>query len=176
MNTKTIAIVVGVVVVLGAGYFFFTKSPVYTDKGSQAVNPLYEKSDSGKFTGTIAGLAARGGDYQCMFDSSTAESQSTGTVYSSGGRVRGEFKTMAEGVPVDSYMIQSGGYVYIWTSAYPTGFKTKVAASDSTNPAEGTSGQYADANQSYDYDCQGWQADASLFELPAGVTFMDAGK
>jgi hypothetical protein len=186
MNTKTIAIVIGVIVVLGAGYYFYSNSPTYSNNSTTGTNPLYQGTDTtkpatgtthpssvvsatGKFTGTMAQLASRGGAYKCTFDASTAAAQSTGTTYVSDGKVRTDFKTVAGGVPVQSHMIQTGGYIYMWTTIAPTGVKIKVGPVDST-PA-GQNAQYNAANASYTYDCQGWTADVSEFQFPSGVTF-----
>lgn len=183
MNTKTIAIVVGVIVVLGVGYYFYTQSPTYSASNRVGTNPLYEGSETdtttpgssdevsatGNFTGTMAELAARGGSYKCTFDALTAASQSSGTVYVSAGKVRGDFTTGASGATVESHMLQLNDYIYMWSAMAPSGVKVKVGPVDST-PA-GQNAQYTAANASYDYDCQGWQADSSLFQFPPNVTF-----
>jgi hypothetical protein len=191
MNTKTIAIVVGVIVVLGAGYYFYSTSPTYSNSGTAGTNPLYQASHTsppsntsssaqvtatGNFTGTMAALASRGGAYKCTFDASTAQAQSKGTVYVSGGKSRSDFQTVAEGIPVDSYMIQMDGYVYTWTSLTPGGFKMKVAVPVAGTSVTAGSAQYANMSHSYNYDCQGWQSDVSLFQLPPNVTFTDVSK
>jgi hypothetical protein len=187
MNTKTIAIVVGVVVVLGAGYYFYSQSPTYqnnnstvgtADHPSQAtsVTPNTNPGSStgkqvtaaGNFTGTMAQLASRGGSYKCTFDNSASGADTKGTVYVSADKVRGDFTTTAQGVPAVSHMLQLNGYTYMWSTITPAGVKLKIAP---TNPANPTNAQYAVASASYHYDCQGWQQDSSVFQIPASVTF-----
>lgn len=175
MNTKLVLAVVAGVVVVGAGAFIAingaTKSAL-TDEGSeqQATQP----AQAGAFQGSFADLAARGGDWKCTVDAqaSTGAGQalSSGVVYVSGRKVRGDFTSTVQGIGrVDSHLMADGTDVYSWTSLYPQGMKTKMAASgDETTE---TSGQGADANQKYSYHCEPAQADASLFIAPTNVTF-----
>ncbi|MDO8514239.1 MAG: hypothetical protein Q7S50_01715 [bacterium] len=166
MNSNLlIGLVVGAVVVVGGGYYLLSggSAPATDTTGAQA----------GKFKGSLAEMAARGGSWKCTVDSSTGQSVSSGVTYASGGKVRADFKTSVSGYgAVESHMMADGQYVYTWSSVMPQGIKTKMTAGATAGGSAGTaSGQSADADQSYSYDCQPWTADASLFVLPASVTF-----
>lgn len=166
MNIKIIAIIIGIVVIVGGGYYFYQQQ-------DKTVREYGSGQASGRFSGSLQDLAARGGAYRCTFAHESAAAVSEGTVYVSGSDIRGDFSSEAQGLAVESHMIQSGGYVYVWSPMMPQGFKSKSDADSAGTPA-GMSGQYADLTQSYDYDCEAWSGDQSTFALPAGVTFIGA--
>lgn len=172
-----IGLVVGAVVVAGGGYYLMKKGSSSAGESSRTEQglPKDEAAQGGKFNGSFASLATRGGSWKCTIDSSTAESISSGVTYVSGGNVRADFSTKVQGYgTVDSHMLVSGQDVYTWSSMMPKGIKTKMMSQGSGGTA--TSGQGMDANHSYSYDCQPWSADASTFALPTGVSFMTVGQ
>lgn len=184
MSSKIIAIVIGVVVLIGAGYMMYTNKANTLDDaaggtslaGSEDAgrNDTPDTTMGGAFRGSLFDLAARGGNYQCTFSSAADGTQSSGTVYVSGNMVRGNFKSVSSGTMMESHMITRDGYVYTWSPAMSTGMKLMMQGSGTGTT--GTQGNYADANQQYDYDCDSWNLDASQFELPSGVQFMQFGQ
>lgn len=184
MNTKTIAIIAAVVVLAGGGYYFFTtNSPAservttgdVTGDGTSDVTAPRDSATgqaSGRFSGTVGELVARGGNYKCSVYSGTTVSDSTGTVYVAGGQLKGDFTSDVNGTQTETHMVQTGGYMYVWTSAAPQGFKSKVAAG-AFSGTTGTTGSYSNADQSYSYDCQPWSPSPSAFALPSGIQFID---
>ncbi len=171
MNTKTIAIVVAAVVVLGGGYYFYAHRSASPSMYGDA-DATQDKGANGTFSGSLQDLMARGGNYKCTFDSSTADAQSSGTVYQAPGKTRGDFVSKAQGVTVMSHMISMDGYVYTWTDISPVGYKTKVTPTSASAPAYGSESAQGGANQAYNYDCVAWSPDASVFTLP-NITFTD---
>ena len=174
MKTNLIVgLVVGAVVIVGSGYYLMTKSSSFTGDSKRASQE--QTAQAGKFSGSFASLAARGGSWKCTVDSSTAQSVSSGVTYVSGGNVRADFSTKVQGYgTVDAHVLVNGQDVYSWSSVMPKGIKTKMVAQGSGGTA--TSGQGMDANQAYSYDCQPWTPDASTFALPTGVSFMTVGQ
>lgn len=191
---KMIIGIAAAVVVIGAGAYFLlkpahdsaptgahptTESTGTTESGSMGTigtTPTGQtttqpaSNEGGTFSGSIHDLAGRSGSWKCVVQSGTIQSISAGTVHVSGGKVRGDFTSNVSGYgAMESHMIADGTYVYTWTSAYPTGFKSKMTAA----PQGGTqtSGQGFDANANYRYDCQPETADPSLFVVPANITF-----
>lgn len=170
--------VVAAVVVLGAAALYFVMNPgmqsgMNADTGSNAEQK--KMSGDGAFSGSLADLLGRGGDWQCTFTSESDVANSSGTVYVSGAKLRGDFASVVPQLnqTIDSHMIQSDGYVYVWTSLTPQGFKAKttIGTPDGTTQFQG---QGVDINQQYNYNCAPWAVDGSKFELPAGVTFAGA--
>jgi hypothetical protein len=168
--------VVAILVIGGGAYFLMNGAPA-GEQGTQNMNQesSADTSSGGAFSGSIADLSARGGEWKCTVDSSAntgaGQAISSGTVYVSGKSVRGDFTTSVQGFgTVESHMIADGSNVYVWSSAMSQGFKMNMTASGGSGSAA-TSGQGMDINQNYSYDCQPAQASASLFAPPANISF-----
>lgn len=125
------------------------------------------------FEGSTKELMARGGNHKCTFTQDVENSKSTGTVYISGVKLRGDFLSAVTAggstLNVESHMISDGAFMWTWSSMMPTGFKTKV---DQTASAD-TSKQGFDANQKLEYTCMNWTPDEGQFVLPTTVTFAE---
>lgn len=178
-----IGFIVGAVIVAGGAYYFISK-PSATDMGRVAANTetagetQQQEAKAGAFSGSIQALLGRSGSWKCVIDVKTTQSISAGTTYVSNGKVRGDFTSSVQGYGnIESHMIADGGYAYTWSSVYPQGFKIKLDLSKTNAQGNtGTSGQQSfDVNQNYSYDCQPWSADASLFTVPASVSFKEIG-
>ena len=132
-------------------------------------------TDQDNFEGSTAQLMARGGDHKCTFDQTVENSHSTGTVYISNGKMRGDFKSdvsaAGTNMSVESHMISDGEFMYTWSSMMPTGFKMKIdqASSPSDEAGQGT----FDANMKLSYDCAPWSPGSSQFTLPSSITFTE---
>jgi len=171
--SKTIAgiLVVGVVVV--GGYFIFKgKTPESTavTKGEQTEAKPAETGKKMAFSEFVK----QGGSYKCDVKQAMSDIQNSGTVYMSGGKMRGEFSTIAEGRPMQTSFIFRDGYSYTWSSMMPSmGFKMKVAT-DTASTSGDASGTYSwNAKQIGDYNCVAWTGDETKFTVPTSVTFRD---
>lgn len=124
------------------------------------------------FAGSFNDLMARGGEYKCTFVSNTEVGTSTGTVYIDGERIRGDFQSSVQitGQNIESSMINDGEFSYVWSSLMNTGFK--VANSNDKTEGESVDTGF-DYDQQLDYDCQSWNVDSSVFNLPEGVEFKE---
>ena len=120
-------------------------------------------------------LMASGKSQKCTVESSTANSQSQGTIYFGNGKMRGDFTSTASGKTFVSHMINDGTTVYTWTDGMSMAVKMSVSAMDSmtTKPASTQNPQAVDPDAKYDYKCSGWSVDNSVFALPAGINFTD---
>ena len=101
---------------------------------------------------------------------------SEGTVYISAGKIRGEFTTTAEGKLIETSLIVTDGYQYIWSSAMQGGFKMKIpdiATSSASTNTETTGTYYWNAEQIGDYDCVPWTTEESKFIPPVTIVFTD---
>ncbi len=164
---KTLAWVLVAVVVVGGAY--------YTLKGDKSGAP--EETTNREETGkkmAFSEFAKSGGSYKCEVKQSMSDFENSGTVYISGGMMRGEFSTIAEGKPIDTSFIYKGNIMYTWSSAMGAmGFKMEANPMASTEEAS-ASGTYSwNTSEVGDYNCVAWEADSSRFELPAGITFRD---
>jgi hypothetical protein len=165
--------IIGIVVVIvlaGGGYAIY--------RGMQAAMPASQDSqtststpqEAGTFTGSVADLSARGGDWKCTVDTkaSAGATAASGVVYVSGTRIRADYHSTVQGVgAVEAHLIADGTSVYSWSSMLPQGIKTEMSASQD----ESISALGDGANQSYTYDCDPAHADASLFVPPSNISF-----
>ena len=127
-----------------------------------------------KSSGSLAALVARGATVQCSVDQTNGGETTKGTVFVSGKKVRGDFQSTIPKVgPVESHMISDGEYVYVWSTMMPRGIKMKASAATPQDIPGKTAPTQNPYSQNYDYNCTAWGADASKFDLPAGVTFND---
>lgn len=175
MKLQYVAIILAVVIVAGAGFLLFGNS-----NSSSEGDVMMKEGDSmmqkeeGAFSGNLMDLAKRGGNYKCTFAHEFDAAQSSGTVYVAGDKIRGDFtsEVVAANLTVESHMIQSGGYTYMWSPMTPNGFKAKTTTEGGSGSAA-PSGQYADLTQEYAYNCSSWSVDQSMFELPSGIQFVE---
>lgn len=164
--SKANLIIFGIVgvAVIGGGVFFIAGR---SGEGPRSGDRLMEQNQR-----TIKGLIATGKDQKCTFSESNDISSSSGTVYFSKGKMRGDFEavTKAQGIKVISHMVVDGDTSYVWTENPKQGFKMGISEMEGTQGSSNTS-QSVDINQELDYDCDSWSPDSSKFELPTDITF-----
>lgn len=166
MSKNAIIGLVVAIVVVGGGAWFFAANPS-TEGGATGSQNV--QGESGKLT--FKELMLMGGSKKCEVAVNTPESPATGMVYVSGENVRSDIVAKPAnmgGTEVSAHMIKNGDYVYSWTDMMPQGVKVKLTAAESAGASAGY-----DANAEVDYSCSAWIADASYFEVPSGVTFME---
>jgi len=179
-------IIFSVLILSGLGLLIFTnnkKDEVNTDKdksgqevSQESKNEQTENIQSKDFTEktTLTKLMEKGGSYICTFINNTQIEESTGTVYISGKKIRGDFisKVSIPGLPsmddINTYMISDGESSYTWSSMSGEGYKVPIAEQDKTVTQSDTS---VPTNQELDYKCVAWVADQSKFSLPTNITF-----
>lgn len=167
MNNKVI-IGIAVVVALVVGGYLFTRnsnnsSDVMSD--NQTAAPAEQTSMQ---TGSIKSLIDSGQNRKCTFHTSTADYDSTGTIYAGGGKMRGDFSANVHGTASVTHMIYDGSTSYGWIEGNSSGFKMSLDANAQTANANA---QAVDPNKNYGFSCESWSINNSMFELPAGVEF-----
>ncbi len=175
MITKIIA---GVLVLGSVSFFVFKndKAPAPADTSiEESVQENSSESLSKDFNEktTLAKLVEKGGNHKCTFGHTTQVGTSTGTVYISGKKIRGDFvsKVSIAELPglndINSSMISDGESIYTWSSMTPEGYKASVKQETSTT----TTQTNVPTNQELDYSCTAWMVDESKFSLPTHITF-----
>ncbi len=147
-----------------------------TGESPVATTPETESAeDVSVFSGSAKELMARGGNHKCTFTQEVENSKSTGTVYISGQKLRGDFKSdvtaAGANMSIESHMISDGEFMYSWSSMMPTGFKMKIAETGATATTTPSNQQSFDSNQKLEYTCVAWTPDEAQFTLPTNVTF-----
>jgi hypothetical protein len=171
--SKTIVsmLVVGVIIV--GGYFVITKNPK-KDTGDIKNGQQVESTKTEGKKMAFSAFVKQGGAYKCEVKQAFSDMENSGTVYMSGGNIRGEYTTIAEGRTIDTSFMLKDGYSYTWSSTLVNiGFKTKINTQvDGTNAVN--SGTYSwNASQIGDYNCEPWTTDEKMFEVPAGMSFKE---
>jgi hypothetical protein len=163
------------IVVLGIGAFLFTRSA--KPKTDQAVStsestPAPTEAPVAETKGSFKDLLAQKKDVSCtMSDPST---QSSGTIFVSSPKFRGDMTVAVNNQPMETHMISDGTYMHIWQEGTTRGTKFKVDINQTPAPATGSAQtQVTDLNKEVNLKCDPWTVDASKFTLPTNVQFSD---
>jgi len=135
-----------------------------------------ENGEKDIFTGKVTDLLQRGQDVTCTFESKDESTQTSGTVYIAGANenMRGDFTIETDEGTLTNHMIQKDGYSYIWSDAFPQGYKSEITEADAQTPQESSDEfENFDYDQDFDYTCRTWQVDSSRFQEPNDIEFVD---
>lgn len=120
-------------------------------------------------------LIALSGNHECKYEQVSQGSRSTNVVYLSNGKLRGEFRTTANGVSTANLMVYDGKNLYVWKEGQSTGTISQpktIAELPDVIPADITSGAVFGTNvNNASWDCHGWTTVPSLLVKPSYVTF-----
>jgi hypothetical protein len=171
---KTVLAIVAVIALAALGFAAYSltrNSSQDADKGQN------DSQDSG----TLADFFAQGADYSCTYSTSNAnETVSEANVYISNGGDQYYMETDYEenGEELTSYMIKDGEFAYTWVSNSDSGFKYTLDAESETSYTP-ESDDFSNNNASletafgYNYDCDPWTVNSSMFTPPSDVEFTD---
>lgn len=168
MNNKII-IGIAVVIAIAVGVYLMAGSDG-TDLASDNMS-AESATQASVENSSIKSLIENGENHQCTFSTTEEGYQSSGTVYTADGKMRGDFTSEVNGVKTMSHMIYDGSVSYVWTDGSNSGFKMAL---DANAQAQGQN-QAMDPNKNYKFDCERWSPDNSKFETPSGVQFSDLG-
>jgi hypothetical protein len=170
MNKKIVVVIVILILLLLGGGALVMKNKSTTPAGQSplggaTVEPT--KATAAEAKGTIKSLLTSGVPQSCTF-TSEKQASTSGTVYVSGGKMRGDFTTINEGQSMTGHLIIDSGYSYIWSDLLTRGMKVALTEGQSST-GSGTQGM--DVNQTVGYTCKPWSVDESKFTLPSNITF-----
>lgn len=167
---KTIGYVIGGIVVVAAIVVFAMNrgQDDSSSTGQEQGNMMNESSSAGGHK-TMRQLLVSS-NQQCTFSSADDNAQSSGKVYVAGGMMRGDFESTNDGQTAKSHMVIKDETMFTWMDGMNTGFKAILKSVE--NNATSTKDNSVDPNQELDFDCKGWSADSSMFDLP-NIEFMD---
>lgn len=159
-------------VVVGGGAWYAMQGTVEapTQETERAQVNEAPVSDIQNFSGSMQELMARGGSWTCDVASTAGGVTSSGSTYVANGMVRSDFSSNIPQVGnVESHLIVRDGLAYTWTSMMSQGFKFPVSQAE--GEAEVSAEVAAQMNQDYDFSCEPWVTDESVFALPNRITF-----
>lgn len=174
LATLAIVGIVAVLVVIG-GAVYFSGHSKGTGDGQDTKNDI---ALSG--SGTLRNLLSFGQNVKCTFTNSNELGTSSGTVYVAdrGNRVRGDFSFTGSQGTFESHMILRDQKNHVWGSGLPQGMIIPIPddqdAADADLSADSDSAS-PDFDQNVMYDCDTWSVNESMFDLPAGVEFVEVG-
>lgn len=168
---KKIIIILIILILLGVGaYLLMGRS--YQPPTSQVPVSQNKPTSSGTQTiqGTIKSLLSAGKSQKCTYSSNLESGSVGGVVYIANGKMRGDFVSVTEQTKINGHMIVDSGFSYIWTDMNKQGIKMAI---DQKVQPTGTSAnsQTPDINQTFNYTCQTWTEDNSMFTLPSDISF-----
>jgi hypothetical protein len=158
MNPKTTLLVLLALIVIGAGAFALTRT-------AQAPGGSDTAAVQGGST-TLKALLAAGIPQKCDFTDSTDGTETSGTVYVSGGKARSDVKATASGQTFTMHTLVEGDTMHSWIDETKMGMKMMNTSADTQS-----SNQSFDASKTLEYRCGAWVPDSSKFTLPTDITF-----
>jgi hypothetical protein len=171
-RTIVVILIIGAIAI-GAALYLRTLPQFSGQENKTPVAQKESKNNSKSTSNTLKILLATKTPQKCTY--SVESAATSGTVYVSNGKVRGDYATTVEGKPMSGHVIVSGGYSYVWSDGNTQGFKMAMnlneVASISGDIENRASSQMPDLNQKVDYNCSAWAADEKLFAPPSDVTF-----
>ncbi len=164
MNIK-IVISALLIIAAASGIYFFTK-----DNKSEVddVKQSAEVFEKGKFTD----LVNSNQDLKCTFNHDDGENISSGTVYfkSGGEKISADIDIVESRVnEMKLGLIRKDGFNYIWSDVFG-GVKNVVTDNNSFFESSEDS---PINEEDTEFNCETWQVDESVFELPEGVSFQE---
>lgn len=171
MNKKLgVIIVIIVLLLLGGGAFVMSHKSTKSTAAQTAtttVNPTETAANKGTL-GSLKSLMTSALPQTCTF-STQKQASTNGTIYVSGGKLRGDFTSTNQGQTINGHMLVDSGFSYIWTDLNKQGMKVAITEAQVNTAANS---QAMDLNQDVSYSCKPWVADESKFTLPTDITFM----
>lgn len=166
MNKKLIAPIAVVIILIIGGFLFLNKSQVAVPAQTNTTNQVTDTAQKSSFLD----LFKSGTNQTCVI----TQDQNSGTVKISGDKSRVDMTTTSESKSIETHVIASADYLYMWNSESKDGFKFKnePAASTSTTPSEQSASKF-DLNQQVDLKCTPGTVDPSVFNLPSDIKFTD---
>lgn len=171
---QIIPICIGIIAI--GGIIFFATRPTTTDN-NQEVSQNTDETTAAVQQGTLAELARLGDNFTCTVRHEDSEAGTTvvGTAYIAdrGARMSGTYEiTMSNGTTMESNIVRTDGWNYMWGDQFDSGVKTEVDEADlETVFPEDSEEQMIDPNLVY--SCEKWRVDEDVFTLPTNVTFID---
>lgn len=170
MSTKSIALIVGLLIIAGGAYYLITNTgaDVSQGNGPESKAPVQQETPlSGK--GAMASLFGLG-SVKCDVTSEVG-AISQGEVYIAGNKMRADFTSQTQAGTFKVHMINDGVTLYSWADSVPQG--VKLPAPDISAQAKAPTMEAGfDYSAQVDYSCTPWTEDLSVFTPPTSVTFI----
>lgn len=173
-----IAAVVVLLIIVGAGAYVMFKN---SSASPQMDNSDKMMKEEGAMEGknSLKALLTSGSSQMCTFKDLVDDADYDGTVYVSGGKMRGDFTSTTNGQTYMTHMIIKDNTMHSWTDGQAMGYMMAFdvnAAMDSQKDNKDSAPKTVDIDKMIDYQCSGWSVDESKFTPPASVKFQSMGE
>ncbi len=178
---KTVFVILAAFLVVGGGAIFIMKGAGTPSVQGESTGVPKVKTNTGTAM-SLKDILAMTTPTTCDVSSTNEKSDSTGTVYVSGGVMRTDFTSTAKEGPLAgkrmlAHMIIDADMSYMWGEGEMK-FGIKIPRTDVLDvvPQAGNTpaNQAAvDINEKSDYTCAPWKPDATQFIPPTSITFND---
>lgn len=122
---------------------------------------------------SIESLLMMGGSQKCTYSAEISGVTTSGTIYVNNGNMRADSKVVMQDKDVDSHIILLKDTSYVWGAGMAQGFTMDIKKFKEQGVKQPTSAQSFDMKKEINYSCQPWSYDATVFALPANITFTD---
>jgi len=181
MNRKAIRILIAVIILFILVGGVWALHSHLSSPGEEAANPQNKASQMTTGKKSLSDFLSMNATLKCTFSDKT--NSSSGTVYVSNGKMRGDFTSQDNSAATQTHMVNDSSYIYYWTDGQKNGYKMSLATIKnetphiSMSPSHGTSDQGQtqgmDMHQQSNYSCGPWVVNSSLFTVPSDITFTD---
>jgi hypothetical protein len=180
-NKVTIGVLVLITLIIsGAGFTWFknnsqtSSAPLPSSVLQSSSNPTPSIESDTRLA--LKDIFASSKTQKCTFSDTT--SGSSGTVYISDGKMRGDFISAIQGQTVTSHMIVDNQISYVWSDASTQGVKLsyeKIEQLTTATASAQSSGNKMpiSLDQKVSYQCEAWVSDPAVLSLPSTVKFID---
>jgi hypothetical protein len=143
-----------------------------------------ENFQGGALSASLKELMNMGQSMKCDWTINDGDETGSGTVYIDGEKFREDLITTSEEGEESVYVISDGDWIYQWSSSSKEGTKMQLSEIEKINEEnesiENTTSNNAETeemmeefNEKFDYQCEKWEAETSLFDPPADIQFSD---
>ena len=171
MKKNLIIALIAIIVAVGIFIFLQKQKPTSVPEAVQQQTAEQAAQPQGDGMRSLRDLLALGTSQKCTFASNVEGQQSEGTVYISGGKVRGDFasRVSANGALVMSHMIIEGNTMKMWQDGESMGMVMTIPQGGDVPQQTGEKSLSYD--EKVDYQCAPWIIDGSVFVAPTTVMF-----
>lgn len=159
-------IIAGILILVVLGGYFLLRLDNNTPRERISENIVAQKGLSIlEASAAYSEFVKKGGSLKCITKSSENGGEANAIVYISNRMAREEVTIhIYQNFSMDATVIVRDGYMYSWDPSTKNGGRTKMPESSEIYP-------FSQINSTGSYDCEPWEADASMFDLPKDVIF-----
>lgn len=167
MNKKILIVLSLVILLVVGGLVASKQSNKKNNESTSNPNENTQNKEEVEQPSSLKDLIKNNVSQSCSYDQ-VGQNPTSGTVYTSAGKVKVDFSSVVDGKTTNSHMLLIDNTSYIWTDEQKTGYKTEV---DPNKTTENTKDSF-DLNAELNYNCKPWVANPSVFILPTDIEFV----